>query len=319
MSILGLTIDYGPFGFLDRYNPKFVPNTTDEQGRYRFEAQPSVCKWNLLKLAEALSIVVPMASMREVIELHYDKEFQAHYVTKLRLKLGLLRKREPEDFGIVTSFFTALSKTNADFTNTFRCLSKLVPGTPTSTNELLAYLTSQSGTVQDAVRSINPSFSRAQVESLKILQRESPQTFKMLTGGQDGFIEKAEAALQAVETVKGMGAEQKTAFNEATWREWLVKYEARIGRELEDLESAERATALADRVRIMNGANPKYILRNYLLQNAIKQAESGDYEGVHRLYRVMTDPFKEHEGNEDLGADGQIPEWACNYVLSCSS
>jgi len=77
--------------------------------------------------------------------------------------------------------------------------------------------------------------------------------------------------------------------------------------------------AQAERVRAMNSSNPKFILRNYLLQNAIAQAESGDYQGVERLFRVMTSPFSEHEGCEDLGADGKIPEWACNYVLSCSS
>ncbi len=55
MSILGLTIDYGPFGFLDNFDPDFTPNTTDAgERRYRFANQPRVAKWNLIKLAEAL-------------------------------------------------------------------------------------------------------------------------------------------------------------------------------------------------------------------------------------------------------------------------
>ena len=54
MSILGLTIDYGPFAFMDYYNPKFVSNSSDHHGRYKYEAQPEICLWNLHKFAEAL-------------------------------------------------------------------------------------------------------------------------------------------------------------------------------------------------------------------------------------------------------------------------
>lgn len=56
MSILGLTIDYGPFGFLDRYDPEHVCNTSDDSGRYSYSAQPQICRWNCMKLAEALSV-----------------------------------------------------------------------------------------------------------------------------------------------------------------------------------------------------------------------------------------------------------------------
>jgi len=58
MSILGLTIDYGPFGFLDSYNPDFISNATDQEGRYSFKNQPFICKWNLEKLYEVFSILL---------------------------------------------------------------------------------------------------------------------------------------------------------------------------------------------------------------------------------------------------------------------
>lgn len=54
MSALGLTIDYGPYGFMEHFNPEFVPNYSDKEGRYSYKNQPSICKWNLLRLAEAL-------------------------------------------------------------------------------------------------------------------------------------------------------------------------------------------------------------------------------------------------------------------------
>lgn len=53
-SLLSITIDYGPFGFMDVYNPRYVPNTSDDEARYRYDAQPDVARWNLRKLAKAL-------------------------------------------------------------------------------------------------------------------------------------------------------------------------------------------------------------------------------------------------------------------------
>lgn len=55
MSILGLTIDYGPFAFMEHYNPKFICNYSDKDGRYRYEAQPEICLFNLKKLLESLN------------------------------------------------------------------------------------------------------------------------------------------------------------------------------------------------------------------------------------------------------------------------
>jgi uncharacterized protein YdiU (UPF0061 family) len=60
MSILGLTIDYGPYGFLEHYNPKYICNASDTEGRYRYEAQPAICQWNMHKLAKALDPILPL-------------------------------------------------------------------------------------------------------------------------------------------------------------------------------------------------------------------------------------------------------------------
>ena len=62
MSILGLTLDYGPFGFMDAYDPGFICNHTDEQGRYAFDMQPAIAHWNLRALAFALSGLIPKDS-----------------------------------------------------------------------------------------------------------------------------------------------------------------------------------------------------------------------------------------------------------------
>ena len=62
MSILGLTLDYGPFGFLDAYEPGFICNHSDETGRYAFDNQPAIAHWNLRALALALSSLIPTES-----------------------------------------------------------------------------------------------------------------------------------------------------------------------------------------------------------------------------------------------------------------
>jgi len=97
MSILGLTIDYGPFGFLDHYDPNHVCNASDDQGRYSYEAQPEICKWNLIKLAEAIEDALPLERSKAAVGEIYEVEYRQTYLEKMRLKLGLLKKQLPED------------------------------------------------------------------------------------------------------------------------------------------------------------------------------------------------------------------------------
>lgn len=73
MSILGLTIDYGPFAWLEHYDPDFICNHSDmDRGRYRYRAQPGICKWNLTKLAEALHPLVDLEVSTAYIQEHFD-------------------------------------------------------------------------------------------------------------------------------------------------------------------------------------------------------------------------------------------------------
>jgi uncharacterized protein YdiU (UPF0061 family) len=95
MSILGLTIDYGPYGFLDNYDPTWTPNTTDSQHRrYRYENQPQIALWNLLQLANALFPLIEDAeALEEVLDRTY-LQFQRNYQTMLAQKLGLNEQSE---------------------------------------------------------------------------------------------------------------------------------------------------------------------------------------------------------------------------------
>nr|XP_055184434.1 protein adenylyltransferase SelO, mitochondrial isoform X2 [Nyctereutes procyonoides] len=111
MSIVGLTIDYGPFGFLDRYDPDHVCNASDNAGRYTYSKQPEVCKWNLQKLLEALEPELPRELGEAILAEEFDSEFHRHYLQKMRRKLGLVRKELDDDGALVAKLLETMHLT----------------------------------------------------------------------------------------------------------------------------------------------------------------------------------------------------------------
>jgi uncharacterized protein YdiU (UPF0061 family) len=95
MSILGLTIDYGPYGWLEDYNPNWTPNTTDrENRRYRFKAEIGL--WNLYQLANALYPLIQEAAPLESILERYQTQYQQAYLEMMQNKLGLFSLKEDD-------------------------------------------------------------------------------------------------------------------------------------------------------------------------------------------------------------------------------
>jgi len=124
MSALGLTIDYGPYGWLEGYDLAWTPNTTDAQGRrYCYGNQPHVAQWNLARLAEALMpLVRGKAPLAEGLEL-YASTFTNAWQKALAQKLGLAALDRPEDEALVSEMFELLSAAETDFTIFFRNLA----------------------------------------------------------------------------------------------------------------------------------------------------------------------------------------------------
>nr|XP_019955406.1 PREDICTED: selenoprotein O-like isoform X3 [Paralichthys olivaceus] len=110
MSILGLTLDYGPFGFMDRYDPDFNSNASDKRGRYSYQAQPSVCRWNLARLAEALGSELDAAEAGAILD-DFMPTYEAFYLSIMRKKLGLVSREEAEDRKLISDLLCVMHNT----------------------------------------------------------------------------------------------------------------------------------------------------------------------------------------------------------------
>ncbi|MBM4132700.1 MAG: YdiU family protein [Nitrospira sp.] len=134
MSILGLTLDYGPFGFLDEYNPAFICNHSDHQGRYAFHHQPDIGYFNLRCLAQALSPFLTQAEAQAGLD-RYEAAFAARYEALMRDKLGL-REARPEDQALIADWLGLMEAGRADYTNVFRALGDFKQATDAKNDSL---------------------------------------------------------------------------------------------------------------------------------------------------------------------------------------
>jgi serine/tyrosine/threonine adenylyltransferase len=242
MSILGLTIDYGPYGWLEGYDPLWTPNTTDAQGRrYAYGQQPHIAQWNLARLAEALLPLVAKEKLEAGLAL-YAETFNAGWQRAFMEKIGLTSWSEA-DAELLRGMFEALAEAETDFTLFFRNLAT-VP-----------------------------------------LERPSLEPLR-----------------------RAFYADQPRPLLES----WLERYAGRL--RLEGLSVEERKKS-------MNGANPKYVPRNYLAQSAIDALENGDASVLERLMNVLKRPYDEQPEHDALAE--RRPEWARDRAgcsaLSCSS
>ncbi|MGL6419709.1 MULTISPECIES: protein adenylyltransferase SelO [unclassified Aeromonas] len=113
MSLLGLTLDYGPYGFIDAYVPDFVCNHSDPAGRYALDQQPAVGYWNLQKLAQALAGHVDGDALAAALA-QYEQQLMLHYSELMRAKLGLAVWEE-DDPALFRELFRLLAANKVDY------------------------------------------------------------------------------------------------------------------------------------------------------------------------------------------------------------
>lgn len=126
MSVLGLTLDYGPFGFMEAFDPGFICNHSDHHGRYAFDAQPQVALFNLSCFAQTLLSLVAVEPARAALE-SYQPAFTRCYNELMAGKLGF-PAASPETEALVDELLGQMATTGTDYTNLFRALGDVALG-----------------------------------------------------------------------------------------------------------------------------------------------------------------------------------------------
>ena len=254
MSIHGVTIDYGPYGWLEGYDPSWTPNTTDKQyKRYQFGNQPNIVLWNLYKLANSLYPLVNDAEGFEKTLNNFVKTYDHKYLNMMRNKLGLVTSKDT-DKGLIEQLENTLQLTETDMTIFFRNLSHY-------------HKTEKINNDSSALAPIMDAFYKTEELDGDIIEE---------------------------------------------WNDWIKLYLNRL---------KEEKISDQKRKEIMNKINPKYVLRNYMAQLAIDDAEKGSYHLIEELHQLLKKPYDEQPKNQKWFA--KRPDWARNKVgcsmLSCSS
>lgn len=245
MSILGLTIDYGPYSFVDDYDERFTPNTTDLPGRrYAFGNQGSVAYWNLGRLANAFAFLVPETDKLVAVLKEYQDLYETKYYSMMAKKLG----------------FDALSVDDRVLIDAFEEMLRTIKPDMTLFYQLLIDLPADLGLPSDVKNFFQEAFYTAPDEEI---------LFACLTA-----------------------------------------YSKRIKMNVCSKEVS---------INTMRLANPRFILRNYMLHEAIEKLEKGDDSLLKRLEEYMKQPYSKM-GDEYFV---KRPDWAAQKagcsMLSCSS
>lgn len=122
MSIHGITFDYGPYAFLDDFDPNYICNHSDPQGRYSFDSQPGIGLWNLNALAQAFSPYLDLELIRTSLR-RYEPQLLTHYSDLMRAKCGL-SIAHPDNPALINEWLAMLAAEHKDYSQSFRLLSE---------------------------------------------------------------------------------------------------------------------------------------------------------------------------------------------------
>lgn len=234
-SMAGLTIDYGPFAFMDYFDKNCICNHTDSEGRYSYNNQPYVARWNLMVLAQALSKIANLEKMQDYLHA-FLPQHENVYLQMMNKRIGL----DPKNSG----------------------------------NNNLDLIVELLGALQSAQMDYNVFFHR----------------------------------LTNLESFDDISSITDIAVFRQSIEDWFESYKKVCEKD---------GSTFEDRKIIMKKINPKYIIKNYMLQDAIEAAHEGNYTLVNDLLRIAQNPFDEHEAFERYAQP--TPMEYANTQLSCSS
>jgi serine/tyrosine/threonine adenylyltransferase len=203
MSILWLTIDYGPYGFLDHYDESWTPNTTDAEGRrYRFWNQPNIALWNIVQLANALHPLIQDIPVIEKIVENYRTNFQKKYLTMMQQKLWL-REDISSDISLIQELIKLLQISETDYTIFFRNLSNYEKN-KTYTTDILEPIEAAFYTPQEIVWEIQTSWEnwiKKYLQRLKVEAQSDTQRKTSMNQVNPKYIWRNYIASQVIEDV----------------------------------------------------------------------------------------------------------------------
>ncbi|QKF73777.1 YdiU family protein [Aliarcobacter faecis] len=234
-SVAGLTIDYGPYAFMDYFEHDYICNHTDYEGRYSYKNQPYIARWNLLVLADSLTEICNYENLKNYMK-NFLPIFEKEFLSFMSKRVGLdCNKSADSNFTLIFELQNALQSSKIDYNYFFYCLTNLKSFS--NINEILEFC-------------------------------KNPTALKS----------------------------------------WFSKYEK---------VCLEQNSSFDARLEIMKKVNPKYILKNYIIEEAIKKAQNNDFSLVNDLLKIAQNPFDEHKDFERYSKP--TPQQFSNIKLSCLS
>ena len=289
-SIYGLSIDFGPFAFLDNFDPNYTPNHDDHQLRYAYKNQPSIIWWNLVRLGESLGELIGAGSRCD------EKEFAEEGVRKEFVD-ELVKRAE-----------TLIDQTGEEYKAVFMA-------------EYKRLMTARLGLKQCKETDFTELYSEL-LDTLEALELDFNHTFRKLSSLSFEELDTEEKRRDVAGRFFHHEGLSGTAGTEADARvriaKWLDKWRLRV---MEDWPHSTEA--MEERFAAMKAVNPKFVPRSWVLDELIERVEKkGEREVLGRVMEMALDPFREEWGGdreEEERFCGDVPRYQRAMQCSCSS
>ena len=298
LSITGSTLDYGPFGMMERFNPMWINNHSDHSGRYTYQNQPAIGLWNLQVWTRHLAVLKGKTLFEHAITddaqalmtlfdehlADYETVFIEHYHRGICQKLGLPWQDGNMTFNnaslnLAFEFLDILQQNKLDYTNSFRALLAVV---------------ANGFKIDTAIIKLKQTDLSHENELLNTLCNE-------------------------------LGEDARQLFDQ--WQESYISHIANYGHNIKYPSASNdearnqkdyHHTFIQTVMIMLASSNPVYVLRGQMAQVAIEQGEAGDFAEVDRLFRLLTDPFSV-QSIAKLADTTPPTKDAPPLVISCSS
>ncbi|KAL8827089.1 MAG: hypothetical protein Q9170_007152 [Blastenia crenularia] len=288
-SLLGLSLDFGPFAFLDNFDPSYTPNHDDHALRYSYRNQPSIIWWNLVRLGESLGELIGAGAKVD------DEEF---------INNGVSKDFAPE---LIKRAETVIERVGEEYKAVFLA-------------EYTRLMRKRLGLISEDAKDFDEVFSEA-LDMMEALELDFNHFFRRLSDVRVSDLEsEGQRKLIAgkffhAEGVTGLGNNEETARTRIAG--WLERWRKRIQQDWRDDGDEKRGVE-------MKKANPKFIPRSWVLDELIQRVEhGGERKVIGQVMEMALNPFNDEWGTGDRQQEerlcGDVPRQNRQMMCSCSS